>query len=51
MVVTGTRLRDQSTWDLALAALTLSTAVVAAGFEVTRWVAGRRRRHRDSPAA
>lgn len=41
----GTRLRDHSKWDLALAAVTLSVTAVAAGSEVTRWVSGRFRGH------
>src|SRR5512143_3344670 len=46
----GTRLRDHSKWDLALAAVTLSVTAVAAGSEVTRWVSGRFRGHHDFSA-
>jgi hypothetical protein len=40
----NTRLRDHDKGDLALAALTLLTTALAAGWEVGRWVAGRLRR-------
>ena len=35
------RLRDQSKWDLALAALTLAATAVIAGSEVARWITSR----------
>ena len=37
------RLRDHSTWDLALAALTLGVTAAAAVSEATRLVSGRGR--------
>jgi hypothetical protein len=37
----GMRLRDQSKWDLALAALTLAATAVIAGSEVARWITRR----------
>ena len=42
-----TRLRDHNAWDLALTAVTLSATAVAAGIEVGRRVAGRRRAPRS----
>lgn len=42
------RMRDHHKGDLALAALTLSAAVAAAGGEVVRWVRNRPRGHRRS---
>ena len=46
----GSRLRDHSKWDLALAAVTLSVTAGAAAREVTRWISGRFRGHHDVSA-
>ena len=39
----GTRLREQNTADLALAALTLTVTAAVAGYEAARWVRQRAR--------
>ncbi|MER7070585.1 hypothetical protein [Terrabacter sp. NPDC000476] len=49
--VMRTRLRGHNKGDLALAALTLSVAALAAGYEAARWADGRVRRDRRSASA